>query len=193
MLSLSPTLTAASRWKSLHQAGYGYFGHDDPASPVARSAYQRAKDCDFNGTRWGKNIAWGYASAQAVTSGWSTRTGIARTSRTPPLRRSAGVAANASGRLYWTQNFGNDADSHPPPPPPPPPGDTEKPSAPSAVTATSVTQARPELSWTAAKDNVGVTGYGVYLDAERHEVGTELTRSRYAFCRILISPQVGGG
>lgn len=56
-----------------------------------------------------------------------------------------------------------------------------------------MTQARPELSWTAAKDNVGVTGYGVYLDAERHEVGTELTRSRYAFCRILISPAGGWG
>ena len=40
-------------------------------------------------------------------------------------------------------------------------GDTTPPSAPSALTATSVTSTLVNLSWTAATDNVGVTGYRV--------------------------------
>ena len=49
-LAVSSTLTASSEWKSLHMAAYGYFAHDDPAPPVARSAYQRAKDCGYAGS-----------------------------------------------------------------------------------------------------------------------------------------------
>ena len=53
-LSVSSTLTASSTWKSLHMAGNGYFAHDDPAPPVARGAYQRAKDCGFTGNDLGR-------------------------------------------------------------------------------------------------------------------------------------------
>ena len=49
-LAVSAPLTAASEWKSLHMAGYGYFAHDDPAPPVSRSAYQRARDCGYGGS-----------------------------------------------------------------------------------------------------------------------------------------------
>ncbi len=48
-LAVSSPLTASSEWKSLHMAGYGYFSHSDQAPPVARSAYQRAKDCGYSG------------------------------------------------------------------------------------------------------------------------------------------------
>ena len=58
-LAVSSTLTASSAWKSLHMAGYGYFAHDDPAPPVARGAYQRAKDCGFAGTYWGRTSPTG--------------------------------------------------------------------------------------------------------------------------------------
>ena len=53
-LAVSSTLTASSTWKSLHMAGNGYFAHDDPAPPVARGAYQRAKDCGFSGHDLGR-------------------------------------------------------------------------------------------------------------------------------------------
>jgi chitodextrinase len=42
--------------------------------------------------------------------------------------------------------------------------DTTPPSAPTGLTATSVGQSSVTLSWTASTDNVGVTGYGAYLN-----------------------------
>ena len=43
-------------------------------------------------------------------------------------------------------------------------GDTEPPAAPSGLTATAVSSTRIELSWTASRDDVGVTGYRIYRD-----------------------------
>jgi parallel beta-helix repeat protein len=42
--------------------------------------------------------------------------------------------------------------------------DTEAPTAPTGVAATAVSAARVHVSWTAATDNVGITGYTVYRD-----------------------------
>ncbi len=47
------------------------------------------------------------------------------------------------------------------------PTDTQAPSAPSNLTASSVAQTTLSLSWSAATDNVGVTGYDVYRGATR--------------------------
>jgi uncharacterized protein YkwD/chitodextrinase len=169
-LSVSSSLTAASTWKSLHMAAYGYFAHDDPAPPVARSAYQRARDCGYGGSSWGENIAWGYTSAQSVVNGWlgspGHRSNIESASYTST---GVGVAANASGQLIWTQNFGNDSGSTPPPPPPPPPpsGDTQKPTQPTGLALTSATQTSAQIRWNASSDNVGVTSYGVYVGGTR--------------------------
>ena len=43
-------------------------------------------------------------------------------------------------------------------------GDTTAPSAPSGLALTGQTQTSVTVSWTAATDNVGVTGYGLYRD-----------------------------
>jgi chitodextrinase len=43
-------------------------------------------------------------------------------------------------------------------------GDTEPPAAPSGLTASAVSSTRIELSWTASRDDVGVTGYRIYRD-----------------------------
>ncbi len=45
--------------------------------------------------------------------------------------------------------------------------DTQAPSAPANLTASSVTQTALSLSWTASTDNVGVTGYDVYRGSTR--------------------------
>jgi uncharacterized protein YkwD len=108
-LAISPALTASSRWKSLHMAAHGTFSHEDNAPPVSRSAYQRALDCGYRGTSWGENIGFGYVSPQSVVAGWLAspghRANIANRSFTST---GVGVAASGSGRLYWTQSFGND-------------------------------------------------------------------------------------
>jgi chitodextrinase len=53
--------------------------------------------------------------------------------------------------------------------------DTQAPSTPSGVVATSRTATSIALSWTASTDNVGVTGYGLHRDGT--EVGTTSTAS----------------
>ncbi|GAA2740538.1 carbohydrate binding domain-containing protein [Kitasatospora cinereorecta] len=46
-------------------------------------------------------------------------------------------------------------------------GDTQAPTAPGSLTSTGTTSSSVSLSWTAATDNVGVTGYDVYQGASR--------------------------
>jgi uncharacterized protein YkwD len=115
-LSVSPTLTASSVWKSLHMAGQGYFAHDDPAPPVGRGAHRRALDCGYGGSRWGENIAYGYGSPGAVMNGWLGSSGHrANIESASYTTIGVGVAQRTGGTLYWTQNFGNDASAASPP------------------------------------------------------------------------------
>ena len=108
-LGFSAPLTASSRWKSLHMAANAYFDHNDPAPPVARTAFQRAKDCGYAAGTWGENIAVGYATAQSAVNGWLGSSGHrANIENAGYTTTGVGVAADSSGRLYWTQSFGND-------------------------------------------------------------------------------------
>lgn len=136
-LAVSQPLTASSVWKSLHMAGYGYFAHDDPAPPVGRSASQRARDCGYGGSWWGENIAWGYTSAQAAVNGWLGSAGHKANIENPSFTSTGvGVAADASGQLYWTQSFGNDVSAGTPAPAPAPPAPTPPPAPAPAPTPT---------------------------------------------------------
>jgi uncharacterized protein YkwD len=131
-LSVSAPLTASAEWKSLHMAGYNYFAHNDPAPPVARSPFTRMGDCGYSGGGMAENIAYGYASAQSVMTGWLNSDGHRVNIENPAYTViGIGVAAkNGSGALYWTQNFGTTGGSSSPPPPPPPPPPPAPPSPP---------------------------------------------------------------
>ena len=59
------------------------------------------------------------------------------------------------------------APSPPPPSPPPPSGDTTPPSAPMLLTASPVGDTSLALTWASSTDDVGVVGYGVYLDGKK--------------------------
>jgi uncharacterized protein YkwD len=120
-LAESATLRAAAVWKAQHMAAYGYFAHDDPAPPVARSVWQRLAACGYS-AGGGENIAYGYPSASAVMQGWLSSPGHkANIERSSFRATGVGVATAANGTVYWVQTFGSVADSGSPPPAPPPP------------------------------------------------------------------------
>ncbi len=110
-LQNSPALTASAVWKARHMARYGYFGHDDPAPPVARTVLERIRACGYGGVYTGENIAEGFRTAATVMQAWLN---------SPPHRADienanfsasgVGVAASASGTVYWVQDFGSRAD-----------------------------------------------------------------------------------
>lgn len=143
-LSSSPSLTASAEWKSLHMAGYRYFGHNDPAPPIARGVGERLLACGYpaRSAGWAENIAYGYPSPAAVMQAWLASPGHRANIENPSLRAiGIGVARSTGGTLYWTQNFGTStagatppapapAPPAPAPAPPPRPGPTPPPPAP---------------------------------------------------------------
>ncbi len=160
-LKVSPTLTAAAVWKARHMAAYGYMAHDDPAPPIARTWFQRVQACGYAGSGAGENIAYGYTTPAAVMAGWLNSSGHKANIENPSYRViGVGVAGST---VFWAQDFGTADDSGSgTPPPPPPPSDTTLPTAPGLVTATSPSSSQITLTWGAATDNVGVTGYRIY-------------------------------
>src|SRR5690348_3311528 len=120
-LGVSPTLTASADWKSLHMGYYGYLQHDDPAPPVARTVSDRLAACAYPiGTvGWGENIAYGYATPQAVMTAWLNSSGHRANIENPSYRAiGVGVARGLNGLYYWTQDFGTLLDSATTPPVP---------------------------------------------------------------------------
>jgi uncharacterized protein YkwD len=156
-LSLDTTLTDSAVWKARHMAQYGYFGHDDPAPPAARSAYTRTLQCGYSTTAgWGENIAHGQSSPSAVMAAWLGSAGHRVNIEDPSFRAlGVGVALGADGGLYWVQDFGTSVlvggvspPSPPPAPPsppspPPPPGAPPPPAAPSPPPAALVSPPAP--------------------------------------------------
>jgi uncharacterized protein YkwD len=121
-LSFDTTLSDSAVWKARHMAQYGYFGHDDPAPPVARSAYSRALQCGYSSNAgWGENIAYGQPSPSAVMSAWIGSPGHRANIEAASFRAiGVAVAADAAGRLYWVEDFGSVVLTGGTPPPPPP-------------------------------------------------------------------------
>lgn len=107
-LSADPALTAAAEWKSAHMAGHDYFGHDDPAPPVARTPFQRMYDCGY-AQPGGENIAAGQQTPAGVMAAWLGSEGHRRNIENRAYTQiGIGVAANGTSvyGIYWTQDFG---------------------------------------------------------------------------------------
>ena len=102
-------------------AKYVYMAHADPAPPVARSVSDRLLACGYPATSagWGENIAYGYATADAVMQGWLNSPGHRANIENASFRAiGVGAASSSAGRLYWTQEFGTSTGGSTPPPPP---------------------------------------------------------------------------
>ena len=102
----SASLTRAAEWKSLHLGHYGYFEHDDPGPPVARTFAQRVLDCGADGNGFGENIAAGQPTPESVVSAWLASPGHRENIERPVFTASGIGVANVGGRIFWTQDFG---------------------------------------------------------------------------------------
>ncbi|HST17721.1 MAG TPA: CAP domain-containing protein [Gaiellaceae bacterium] len=140
-LSSDAALTRSAVWKSMNMAGLNYFDHND--DPIGRSVGQRLSDCGWpSNLGWGENIAYGYPTPDQVMSGWLNSPGHKANIENPSFTTiGVGVAANAQGGYYWTQDFGQGSSGGAPPPPttttpPPPPTTTTPPPPPPPTTTT---------------------------------------------------------
>jgi uncharacterized protein YkwD len=154
-LTVDTTLSDSAVWKAQHMAEYDYFGHDDPAPPVARDAYTRALQCGYtSNAAWGENIAEGYPTAAAVMAGWLASPGHKMNIEFPSFQAiGVGVAADAAGNLYWVQDFGSVVFSPgttppTPPAPAPPSAPVTTPSPPPTTTTPPVTTTPPPVTTT---------------------------------------------
>jgi uncharacterized protein YkwD len=110
-LHSSASLTASAIWKARHMARYGYFGHDDPAPPVARSALDRIRACGYAGAYVGENIAAGFRTPAVVMQAWLNSPGHrAAIENNRFAAIGVGVATSADGRFFWVQDFGSSDD-----------------------------------------------------------------------------------
>ena len=105
----------------------------------------------LNGTQVGTSSSTSY-SFTGLTCGTSYTLGVA--------------AYDASGNVSTTATLSQATSSCP---------DTQPPSTPAGLAASSVTQTSVKLSWNASTDNVGVTGYRLYSNGT--QVGTSTSMS----------------
>jgi chitodextrinase len=82
------------------------------------------------------------------------------------------AAGNTTDRAYASGPATTAACSSPPSPPPPP-ADTTAPSQPGGLAVAAATNTSVTLAWTASTDNVGVAGYGVYVNGADVQTKTQ--------------------
>jgi hypothetical protein len=151
----SPALSASAVWKARHMAQFGYFSHDDPATPStpARTVGDRIATCGYSAS-WGENIAEGFQTAQAVLNAWLGSAGHKANIENGSYKATGvGVATGSNGAVYWVQDFGTVVDGGSPPPttttPPPPP--------PTTTAATTTTKPSTTTSRTTTTTHSGTT------------------------------------
>lgn len=102
-LAVDSALTKTATLKSQDMAKLGYFDHN---SPTYGSPFDMMKQFGITYRAAGENIAYGQTSPAQVMQGWMNseghRANILSTSYT---KIGVGIAQNAAGRYYWTQQF----------------------------------------------------------------------------------------
>ncbi len=102
-LTVNSSLTKTATLKSQDMAKLNYFDHQ---SPTYGSPFDMMKQYGISYRAAGENIAMGQTSPQQVMQGWMNspghRANILNASFT---QIGVGIARNAQGRYYWTQQF----------------------------------------------------------------------------------------
>jgi uncharacterized protein YkwD len=151
-LTTDGALQASAVWKSMNMAGLNYFDHND--DPIGRTVQQRLTACGWpTNLGWGENIAYGYSTPADVMNAWLNSPGHKANIENPSFNTTGiGVAANAQGVYYWTQDFGQGSSGGSPPPvtTTPPPATTTPPPPPPTTTAPTTTRATTTAPTTTA-------------------------------------------
>lgn len=102
-LTMNAELSKVATLKSQDMAKLNYFDHN---SPTYGSPFDMMKKFGISYRTAGENIAMGQSSPEQVMQGWMNspghRANILKSSFT---QIGVGVAKNANGQLYWTQQF----------------------------------------------------------------------------------------
>lgn len=93
-------LSRVARYKSADMQEKGYFSH---TSPTYGTPYQMMQSFGISYRTAGENIAYGYATPQAVVNGWMNSPGH-RANILNASYTQIGVGYHAKGH-YWTQMF----------------------------------------------------------------------------------------
>jgi uncharacterized protein YkwD len=99
-LTMNAALRCAARVHSMDMAGRDYFDH---YTPEGIGPGERIDDAGYSGSAWAENIAWGYATPEAVVAGWMNSDGHCANIMNPNLTET-GVGYYAGS--LWTQTFG---------------------------------------------------------------------------------------
>jgi len=197
-LAISNALTASAVWKARHMANYNYFGHDDPAPPVARTAADRVATCGYP-YGFGENIATGFATAQAAVNAWLSSSGHKANIENPSyLVTGVGVATASNGATYWVQDFGlvSDGGNPPPtttaPPPPPPPTTTVVTTTPPPTT-TAHTTTRVTTTGATTTTTSSPPGGGQGASAAPATIALKGVQLRVRSRRLVLATRVATG
>ena len=99
------TLRSAAQGHTLDQASHSTMTHTGSDGSDLRTRAERA---GYRGwTSIGENVAYGYASVDAVMNGWMASSGHRANLLNPAFTHvGLGQAAGSGGTPYWTQDFG---------------------------------------------------------------------------------------
>ena len=104
-VKFSPNLNRAAAWMSQDMMAKNYFDHTDSFS---RLPFQRIKDCGYEGSGTGENIATGNATAQSVLNSWKA----SPAHNELMLNSTYQVIGIARSGELWTLDLGNTDDTN---------------------------------------------------------------------------------
>ena len=170
--ALPVTWTTGAVWSSCNASAYVVSGTTDTASPtVPANLVATAISTSQVNLSWDAatdNIGVtgyvvkrnGTTIAQPTTTSFSDTTAVASTTYIYAV-----TAVDAAGNQSAASNPVSVTTPAPTP-------DTTSPTAPSSLTANSITNSSANLTWTASTDNVGVTGYQIWRDGQNIATST---------------------
>jgi len=102
-LTIDSRLTSAAKKHADWMARTGNFSH---TGENGSSPFDRMRAAGYNYRAAGENIAYGYATVEAVMQGWINSPGHESNIRGDYAHVGFGVSAGSDGRLYWVADFG---------------------------------------------------------------------------------------